>query len=283
MFPNEQQSPQGCFSEEVSYLDKFFGNLGSGREAYILGDANKEHQWHIYSASSAAIEASSKNVYTLEMCMTKLDRGCASKFYKSDCSTAKEMTESSGISNLLPKSTICDYVFDPCGYSMNSIEGSCLSTIHVTPEDGFSYASFEAMGYTSKTADLGALVNNVLSCFKPRVFSIALHASGQPEDINGSWESSILPVGYICDGSTKESLPSGTVVFHTFRAFGNTDFVRVEPLPLVAAGWRDLRTIITVDEMQNDDDGDLEAAIIADLHRMKNGVWKAAITYDMVI
>jgi S-adenosylmethionine decarboxylase len=26
-------------------------------------------------------------------------------------------------------------VFDPCGYSINAIEGAAISTIHVTPED----------------------------------------------------------------------------------------------------------------------------------------------------
>jgi hypothetical protein len=30
---------------------------------------------------------------------------------------------------------ICGFVFDPCGYSINAIEGAAISTIHVTPED----------------------------------------------------------------------------------------------------------------------------------------------------
>lgn len=50
---------------------------------------------------------------------------------------------SPGIQDLLPNSYIDDYVFEPCGYSMNGTEGKAFSTIHVTPEDGFSYASFE--------------------------------------------------------------------------------------------------------------------------------------------
>jgi hypothetical protein len=157
---------------------------------------------------------------------------------------------------------------------MNSIEQSCLSTIHVTPEDGFSYASFEAMGYDSSSADLGKLVNSVLSCFKPSVFSIALHASGQPEGVNGSWEAPILPIGYLCDGSTKETLPTGTVVFHTFRAFGNAEYVQVDPLPVVES-WMGVDAVDDVgcmhkimDTLQDvsgwsssDDEGDVTASI----------------------
>ena len=57
------------------------------------------------------------------------------------------MTKNYGIRKIIPKSDICDFEFDPCGYSMNGIEGNAISTIYVTPEDGFSYASFEVVGY----------------------------------------------------------------------------------------------------------------------------------------
>lgn len=166
--------------------------------------------------------------------LTKLDKQMASKFYKATCCTATDMTKSSGISNLLPCSQICDYVFEPCGYSMNAIEGTALSTIHVTPEDGFSYASFEAMGYTSKDVDLPTLVDDVLACFKPAVFSVALHASGGSQQrVVGSWEAPLSPKGYVCDGSSKQRLPGGAVVvFHTFKK-ASVGSCPVAPLPLV--------------------------------------------------
>ncbi|KAH9297807.1 hypothetical protein KI387_029489 [Taxus chinensis] len=49
------------------------------------------------------------------------------------------MTLNSGIRDILPSSKISDFEFDPCGYSMNEIEADVVSTIHVTPKDGFSY------------------------------------------------------------------------------------------------------------------------------------------------
>ncbi|KAH7433193.1 hypothetical protein KP509_07G058600 [Ceratopteris richardii] len=230
IFPQEQQSPQGSFHEEVSYLNKYFGHLKSGGKAYVLEGA-KDHKWHIYVASSYPGTADT-SIYTLEMCMTELHRGKAAKFYKSSCDTAKEMTNTSGIGAILPKSQICDFMFDPCGYSMNGIEGTSLSTIHVTPEDGFSYASFECMGYDSETVDLPALIDRVLSCFKPAVFSVAIYASGSVKKRLGSWESTFCPNGYVCDGTIKEALPGeSTVVYHTFTS-GSGHAGHVSPISL---------------------------------------------------
>ncbi|KAJ8564710.1 hypothetical protein K7X08_001170 [Anisodus acutangulus] len=56
-------------------------------------------------------------------------------------------------------------------------KGADLSTIHVTPEDDFSYASLEAVEYYLKWRSLGSLVERVLACIQPDEFSIALHAA----------------------------------------------------------------------------------------------------------
>ncbi|KAG5516159.1 hypothetical protein RHGRI_037018 [Rhododendron griersonianum] len=57
-------------------------------------------------------------------------------------------------------------------YSMNTIEGVAISTIHVTPEEGFSYASFESVGYDLKVVKLSPPVERVLLCFQPNEYSI---------------------------------------------------------------------------------------------------------------
>ncbi|WP_228142640.1 hypothetical protein, partial [Acinetobacter baumannii] len=118
-------------------MDKYFGKLGSGGKAYVMGDSGKAYNWHVYSASAVdtSFEGNVPPVYTLEMCMTQLDRKQASVFYKDTSKSAMEITLNSGISDILPESKICDFQFDPCGYSMNALEGAAISTIHVTPED----------------------------------------------------------------------------------------------------------------------------------------------------
>jgi len=218
IFPGAQSFPHRSFSEEVSYLDKYFGTLGSGGTAYVMGHSGTSYNWHVYSASADDFisDGTSDPVFTLEMCMTQLDRKQASVFYKDQLNTAAEMTVKSGISKILPQSKICDFEFDPCGYSMNSIEGPALSTIHVTPEDGFSYASFEAMGYDPKVCDLEPLVERVLSCFRPMIFSIAVHANAGV--CQSSWTKPVWPQGYTCEMISEQELTGkSSVVYYTYR------------------------------------------------------------------
>ncbi|XP_051119150.1 S-adenosylmethionine decarboxylase proenzyme-like [Andrographis paniculata] len=178
IFPGAQPYPHRSFSEEVNVLNIHFSRLGLASKAYEMCGADDHEKWHVYSASACAKPSmDSDSVYTLEMCMTNLDRKKASVFFKNQSSSAAAMTEASGIRNILPGSDICDFEFDPCGYSMNAIEGSAVSTIHVTPEDGFSYASFETVGYNFKELDLTSLLERVVACFQPAKFSVSLHAS----------------------------------------------------------------------------------------------------------
>ncbi|KAK7295583.1 hypothetical protein RJT34_18493 [Clitoria ternatea] len=213
IFPGAQSFPHRSFSEEVDVLDSYFGNLGSDRKAYAMGDPDKSKLWHIYSVS-AQDKGSSDAVYGLEMCMTDLDKESASVFFKSNNSSAASMTKNSGIRNILPQSDICDFEFDPCGYSMNGIEGSAVSTIHVTPEDGFSYASFEAVGYDFDDTALTELVGRVLACFNPAEFSVALHVDTDAERLDN------FPLnikGYSCRERSDEELGGGGgVMYCTF-------------------------------------------------------------------
>ncbi|GLJ52383.1 hypothetical protein SUGI_1114320 [Cryptomeria japonica] len=235
IFTGAQSFPHRSFAEEVSYLEKYFGMLGSGGRAYVMGDSDKNYNWHIYSAcaDNGASNEDCKPVFTLEMCMTQLDRERASLFYKSNIKSASEMTLNSGIRDILPGSNICDFEFDPCGYSMNAIEGDAVSTIHVTPEDGFSYASFESMGYGPQDVELKELVDRVLFCFKPKVFSIAVHVSAPIGQ--SSW--TVLdrpPQGYVCDMTSGRELTGGSnMVYLTYRINAKESH-RITTLPLLA-------------------------------------------------
>ncbi|KAF9589744.1 hypothetical protein IFM89_028653 [Coptis chinensis] len=183
VFPGAQSYPHRSFSEEVSVLDGYFGNLGVGSRAYMMGSITRSQNWHVYSSCAESMDHP-ETLYTLEMCMTGLDKNLASVSYKTQSSSAAQMTNASGIRTILPQSENNDFEFDPCGYSMNAIEGSAISTIHVTPEDGFSYASFEAAGYDPKSVSLEELIERVLACFGPTEFSIAVHA----EDANDKFQ-----------------------------------------------------------------------------------------------
>ncbi|XP_073059373.1 S-adenosylmethionine decarboxylase proenzyme [Primulina eburnea] len=220
IFPGAQSYPHRNFSEEVAVLDGYFASLGSGRgKAYVMGGSDKRKKWHVYSACASSAEYFNP-VYTLEMCMTGLDKEKASVFYKKESSSATLVTYESGIRNILPESNICDFEFDPCGYSMNSIEGAAISTIHVTPEDGFSYASFEASGYDFKAVNLGPLIGRVLSCFEPKEFSISLHADIGSRPMPQAFMLDLK--GYLHDGKSQENLGAAGLII--YQKFVKTEF-----------------------------------------------------------
>ncbi|CAN0838234.1 S-adenosylmethionine decarboxylase proenzyme [Linum grandiflorum] len=212
IFPTHQLAPHRSFSEEVSTLNQFFGDLN--HKAYVMGDLNRS--WHVYSASkkesSVTKSADQTDVITLEMCMTGLDKKKAEVFFKAEDRTAKEMTQMSGISEIIAGHEICDFEFDPCGYSMNGIEGAALSTVHVTPEDGFSYASYEAMGFNAGETTLDALVGRVLKCFKPRDFSVAVTCRSARAQL---WAMGLVDVqGYSRGNVAVEELADGGIVVY---------------------------------------------------------------------
>lgn len=83
--------------------------------------------------------------------------------------------------NLEPFNFIHDaFSFSPCGYSSNSISsnnGGYYYTLHITPEAGWSYASFETNYPFSSNADgvcITEVLFKILKIFKPGKFSVTL-------------------------------------------------------------------------------------------------------------
>jgi S-adenosylmethionine decarboxylase len=219
IFPSAQPAPHRSFSEEVAVLNRYFGGLKSGGNAYVIGDPAKPGQkWHIYYAT----QYPEQPMVTLEMCMTGLDKKKASVFFKTSAdghiSCAKEMTKLSGISEIVPEMEICDFDFEPCGYSMNAIHGAASSNIHITPEDGFSYASYEVMGFDATALGYGDLVKRVLSCFGPSEFSVAVTIFGGRGQA-GTWGKKLGAEFYDCNNMIEQELPcGGLLIYQSFSA-----------------------------------------------------------------
>lgn len=232
IFPTYQPSPHRSFCEEIAFLNDHFGDLNA--KAYVIGDPTVPNRnWHIYSACKETANSPLLGNQTataeiiLEVCMTGLDREKASVFFKKQGGDGSvgEMTKRSGISGIIPGHVICDHEFDPCGYSMNGIEGAAYSTVHVTPEDGYSYASYEAMGLNPESIGLGPLVNKVVKCFGPKELSVAVTCkTGEEEE----WARRDADVeGYACGNVVKQEVPGeGCVVYRIYRAKGGECAVR---------------------------------------------------------
>lgn len=187
-FPGDQAFPHQSFHQELDYLyshrslcERLDGN------GYTLGPVTGDH-WFVFVADqmrSNGLEEDTDRV--LNIMMFDIDESVAKLFqydqYERNVEgetkeeeterISREQTVVSGINSLCPGALIDPRAFEPCGYSMNAILFRSYSTIHITPESGSSYASFET---NQKVGSYKSLISNVIRTFKPKRFVLTLMA-----------------------------------------------------------------------------------------------------------
>lgn len=223
IFPQSQPHPHTCFDDEVTCLAQNLPSHLCCKKASVMPSNLTSHSWHVFSASHVPIHVPEHVLFTIEVCMTELDRGLARKFFrqpddgKNGDTAGEEMTEITGIRDLNPNAVICDFGFDPCGYSMNGIDGDRYSTIHVTPEDGFSYASFESI--YDDCDEVAAVLEKLVRIFRPATMSVAITCVSVSDQVWRSVAGVVESVGMKCRSCMADEFPTGgNVVFQTFKA-----------------------------------------------------------------
>lgn len=107
----------------------------------------------------------------------------------------------------------------------------------MTPEDGFSYASYEANGFDTRRIGLDELARRVAGCFGPSEFSIAVTCGG------GSflWAAESHEVdGFGCQKTVTQELPGGTcVVYKTYERTASCYTVPASPALAAAKQCRE--------------------------------------------
>lgn len=181
--------PHGSFHQEMEYLyshrnlcERLDGN------GYTLGPVTGDH-WFVFVADKtkrACWETDTDRV--LNLMMFDIDEDVARKFYydqyeartgpeetddEATLRISQEQTKAAGIDELVPGATIDPRAFEPCGYSMNAVLFHSYSTMHITPEEGSSYASFET---NQKVKNYTPLISNVVRAFRPKRFVVTLMA-----------------------------------------------------------------------------------------------------------
>ncbi|TDL24205.1 S-adenosylmethionine decarboxylase [Rickenella mellea] len=159
--------------------------------------------------------------YTIEILMTNLSAHARSAFFNSNDESASEpgkqaqlLSNEFGISDIFPRhlTQLDAYSFQPCGYSSNALlswggekggeAGEGYYTIHVTPEEGWSYASFEcnvplptkklpddgADAGKRNIPDLQTLIQRVVRIFEPGKITLTLFVSSE-DNSNAEEES----------------------------------------------------------------------------------------------
>lgn len=185
---------------------------------------------------------------TLEILMTQLSTNACRKFYHPSSTPdlpvpytsplcpsdplvvdgdahalGSRLSDDLGLTAILPGATIDSFLFAPCGFSQNAVRGDRYATVHVTPEEAYSYASFEcnfdfggashhpqslsgqtranggddddegvvagldtAEGIKRSTESLQELVEKVLRIFEPAKLTLTLFVSDDDETTTGN-------------------------------------------------------------------------------------------------
>ncbi|KAI0256202.1 S-adenosylmethionine decarboxylase [Lactifluus subvellereus] len=157
--------------------------------------------------------------FTIEILMTHLSPSASQAFHfpegpdltSTPFDRAHEISLKLGITDLFPPhlTTLDSYAFTPCGYSANALlkrgeasssqntedrgvvsGGEGYYSLHVTPEEGWSYASFECnvplspvpAPHSHDIPDLGTLVRRVVDIFRPARLTLTLFISSAGND-----------------------------------------------------------------------------------------------------
>ncbi|GAA5912637.1 hypothetical protein JCM6882_004697 [Rhodosporidiobolus microsporus] len=186
------------------------------------------------SASEVPRLVPSRPDQTLEIMMTQLSPVACRKFYHPSSASSSsyttplpadhplvtgsegdgdahalgsQLSEDIGLTAILPGATLDSFLFAPCGFSQNAVRGDRYATVHVTPEEAYSYASFECnfdfnnlgaapapaheddgddlamdgvaprAAAVKKSESLQSLVEKVLAIFEPARVSMTLFVS----------------------------------------------------------------------------------------------------------
>ena len=172
--------------------------------------------------ASAEVDKLQTQDYTIEILMSQLSLEARKPFFSisepnSECSADERsndgiaLSSAIGISDIFPPhlTTLDAYSFTPCGYSSNALlkwgnainneefkygsrqaahsGGEGYFTIHVTPEEGWSYASFECnvplrthpSCQLEDIPDLKTLIRRVVKIFQPGRLTLTLFISSE--------------------------------------------------------------------------------------------------------
>lgn len=145
------------FGDDLNAISKIING-----KAYRFGELHSHHNYLFHQDNNKSL---TNSYHSYEFIAYQIDDNISANLTKPNL-TAKTIHDLLNISNLIPDFEIDDNVFEPFGYSLNAIKGSDYLTIHVTPQSGSSYVSFES------NLNLIEMAPTILKALSPNSFDI---------------------------------------------------------------------------------------------------------------
>lgn len=140
-------------------------------QRWLIGEEDKDHIYFFFTTGQDRVSDIPKVPdTTLEILMHDISEDVAQLFYNDSGVSTSALRYRSGINFLFESQEILynDYLFDPCGYSLNALLNEGYFTIHITPQSVCSYVSFET---NINVSNPERLLEKVLDCFSPKRFT----------------------------------------------------------------------------------------------------------------
>lgn len=143
MFPGEQLEPHNSWSEEVSYLERFFKG-----ESTVLG-TEVSSTFHLYVANYMP-QGEIVDAFSMQVALTKLDPNASMAMFQEGGDSADAPLKSAWKRlhgderrSVAANALVDERFFQPYGYSANGVFGRHFTTVHATPQPSCSYVSVE--------------------------------------------------------------------------------------------------------------------------------------------
>jgi S-adenosylmethionine decarboxylase len=212
VFPDLQLFPHNSLDVELKYLDEMDLGLVESSETGLMGDAASRY-WLVHSKGfKRAIEIDDDRSVMVDCIMTGLSPEARLRYFKDMAKEdhRNEQDMSSSLQTIDESCRIVGKCYDPCGYSCNAHgTNERYFTVHITPEEAFSYASVETVFERNQIEKMEGFVRRVAKTFGPQSLVLTIMA---PSEIAGDVTgivSGLLLGDYIPQGMGSRSLCRG--------------------------------------------------------------------------
>ena len=158
----QERMQETSFYEDAKIISSLFEKQVS---AFQLGHLDGHHNFLLHLNNDFNPP---KEDRTCELLMYHL-HGEAFSFFQKQHST-DEVRNFLGLSEFFADWKIDDFSFEPIGYSLNGLKGNKYITMHITPQEGSSYVSFETNLDTED--NFGHLLDHFIKKFSPGSFDL---------------------------------------------------------------------------------------------------------------
>ncbi|NMP17739.1 adenosylmethionine decarboxylase [Thalassotalea sp. Y01] len=184
------QAQFSSFGDDISLLSDYMPG-----KAYRFGELDGHHNYVFHQTSDYKAENEDK---TYELLAYQISDKASSMLTLPGL-RAEQIRNYLQLEQLLPGFEFDDYVFDPYGYSVNAIKGSDYFTIHITPQAGISYVSFES------NLNLIRLAPSILTVLEPASFDLLTFNEPDLQQLITQY----IPQHYVCQSKVAETMSNG--------------------------------------------------------------------------